>query len=312
MIYQEQILKYIPPVILKNPVEPAFPRRLIPFGLAALAALLLIGGTVYFAWFQNDAVDERKPPISGLSPIVLVRLNLAEGCLEGSGGKVVNYPCLISPSGETWICRKNARLLMPEKVEIIPASCSFRYTSEGIFLKDGVMLVHVIKIGSPFSMRTPQAVLGVRGTIFSVQVSDKETSVKVSEGKVWLRGTHAAEEREICASQSLSVSAEGVFADPGSYISPAPVVSSLNRISSISSKIVSPRQIVPATLAISITTPSRDVPAHDEAMPPSVSSPADVSPTTAVGSESIEISKDTPSVSSQTTEARDPFSEISP
>jgi len=59
--------------------------------------------------------------------------------------------------------------------------------------------------GQDFQIRAPHAIASVRGTVFAVDVTEGETAVFVSEGRVWVQKIGTAESVVLSAGQGVDV-----------------------------------------------------------------------------------------------------------
>jgi hypothetical protein len=88
---------------------------------------------------------------------------------------------------------------------------TFQAFPGGLGLKQGRIEVDVPKQRTVFAVTTPVAVLGIRGTRFTVQVAaDGTTGIRMDSGLISVT-TVRNEEYPLAAGQSATITAEGVW-----------------------------------------------------------------------------------------------------
>ena len=163
-------------------------------------ALMFVGG-LFWAWGSITTKTTNPPITPAQAKEVWVTLHSGVLLVSGKsfqpgGGQKIRLSELMSTPGDFV-------LEMPEKILVSGKEAQFELVDSGVRLKKGWLNFSLRTTGVRFQVFTPTAVLGVRGTEFSVEVTaDGATVVKVTEGKVW--GKHLGpntEEAELLPGQ---------------------------------------------------------------------------------------------------------------
>ncbi len=130
---------------------------------------------------------------------------------DGSAVKMGNsFPISKNPV----IVQNSARVRLAHGTEIVFTNARIHFNPQGITLESGKAEILIRKKGTVFSAVTPTAVMGVRGTHFSVNVlPDGANDVFVAEGKVHV-STNSGAECLLEPGRKLHINPDGRFATP--------------------------------------------------------------------------------------------------
>ncbi len=117
-------------------------------------------------------------------------------------------------------CGDPTHLKRLSDVELKLKPCQFRFIPAGIMLKTGEIEIWVHKKGTPFTARTPSAVLGVLGTRFNVEVQPNgDTRVRVSEGRVDVT-SNSGQKKSLSENEGAAIVMSGTISDLASSLAP--------------------------------------------------------------------------------------------
>jgi len=216
----ENIRSSAPSMVFNFPVKQSYIERgvdmikkyLIPFSISCAVAVLMF----VVVHFRN--VSGSHPPASLSAAATLFPPNsalLVSGAVQLADGGHPKPGEYFSFDRNPISCDKIARIKLVNDVEIILSKSRVHCSFKGITLERGNIEVIVNKKGTEFSTVTPTAVLGVRGTRFSVAYLDDDiTRVAVTEGIVHVT-TVSGLEQDVYPNQKLTVDQSGKFGKSG-------------------------------------------------------------------------------------------------
>jgi hypothetical protein len=200
---------------------PFFPNRIL------ITLMAVAGALVAFLWLtdflRREAVQETvSPPPAAHRMIVETPDGLViAGRLFSPQGELIDHPGTLLNSGRIAETREPMDLTLAGGVTVsLEEKARFRFYRSEVALESGKIKVLVPRPGTPFSVSTPVAVLGVRGTRFEVEVTPAATQVRLESGVLQVRTVSGLETRLSTPPQSLTILADGTLSHTGS--SPGP------------------------------------------------------------------------------------------
>ncbi|MBF0499408.1 MAG: FecR domain-containing protein [Candidatus Riflebacteria bacterium] len=203
----------LPSAISKNVEESIFAGWLRPILLGmALCCCCLFLFKMLVPVSESRKIEIQSQTASNQSRII-------DGVLLAADGGQITANQSFSIPKDGVHCVGKCRLALSDKVDLAMNRAKIRQAADGIALESGFVEVNVHKKGTPFSVIAPSVILGVRGTVFSVECLDMgETSVMVKEGIVAAK-TVSGEEKLLSASQRIRVDRSGHIIEPASPVS---------------------------------------------------------------------------------------------
>ena len=217
-----------PDQALQRPSAPAATGGL-PWGWLALPALALVLVLAALPWLlRGPAVPGPRLPADGtVTTAGVTGIRIALGAIQRADGREMPPDAPLADPNEVCRCLGDARLQFPNGSTVALQGATFQAFPGGLVLKQGRVEAEVPKKGLVFSVTTPVAVIGVRGTRFTVEVAgDGATAVAVAEGVVSVT-TSRNEEYPLTAGRAATVAADGAWqAGPGGEPAPPPATAS--------------------------------------------------------------------------------------
>jgi len=185
-----------------------FPTLITGF-LAVVAALVLIWVSSRPGsepvWHKETGAPVTPPSAPAVNPKA-TGFQIVEGEITSVDVPGKPLPDTGLPSNVALVCAEGTTIIFPSGVEARLARSTFRLSESALSLMVGFVRVKVPHHRpTRFSVSTPCAVLGVRGTRFSVRVKESgATEVEVQEGSVSI-STIAREEQLLSPGDRLSI-----------------------------------------------------------------------------------------------------------
>jgi len=161
--------------------------------------------------FSKIEKGSKKENLSFPFPVSENEIKLISGSLL-LDKKVISTGNPLKFGKQTVTCVGKTQLQISDGIFLIMDSASFRISQNELALDSGKAEIVISRKGTIFSVVTPTAVLSVRGTKFSVSVSNGTTFVKVLEGEIAVNSI-SGEKCFLKAGKGLSISPSGSIKD---------------------------------------------------------------------------------------------------